>query len=95
MTVTAEDPSGSKATTSLTINVTDFDEPPEITSGDITIYYEENGTITVSTYRATDPEGRPIVWTLSGTAADVFTITGGQLRFRSPPDFENSGEPSL
>ena len=91
MTVTAEDPSGSKATTSLTINVTDVDEPPEITSGDITIYYEENGTGTVSTYRATEPEGRPIVWTLSGAAADVFTITGGLLKFKSPPDFENLG----
>ena len=63
---------------------------PEITSGDIAIYYAENGTGTVSTYRATDPEGRSIVWTLSGTAADVFTITGGQLKFKNPPGLRES-----
>ena len=28
-------------------------------------------------------------WTLSGTDAGAFTIEGGALRFKSPPDYEN------
>ena len=92
VTVTVEDPSLSKATTSLTIEATDVNEIPEITSGDITIYYAESDTATVSTYRATDPEGRPIVWTLSGNDADDFTITGGLLKFNTPPDYESAGD---
>ena len=40
----------------MTIEVTDVDENATITSGYGTIYYEENGTGTVATYRAEDPE---------------------------------------
>ena len=36
-----------------------------------------------------DPEGNKIFWTLSGADAGVFTIEGGALRFKSPPDYEN------
>ena len=88
MTVTAEDPNGFKDTVSLTIKVTDVNEGPEITSGYGTVDYGENGTGTVGTYVAADPERKSIIWTLSGDDDDLFTIDGGLLKFKTTPDYE-------
>ena len=64
------------------------DRPP--TSDDpVKFDYKENGTDPVHRYGATDPEGKKIFWTLGGPDAADFTIVGGDLRFRSPPDYEN------
>ena len=68
VTVTVKDPSGATDTHSLTIAVEDVNEAPTITSGDSYIYYAENGRGNVAAYRADDPEGRSIVWTLTDTA---------------------------
>ena len=73
-----------------------------------TIMYAENGEDPVATFTATDPEGAtPITWSLATDAAiegvdaadiadgdDHFMIDeDGELKFSSPPDFENpSGE---
>ena len=56
--------------------------------------YRENGTSTVYTFRASDPQGSPIAWAHAGSDADDFTITRdgsgrGLLAFNNPPDFEN------
>ena len=75
-------------TINVTINVTDSNEPPEITAGAATVNYDENETSTVETYTATDPEGATIAWSLSGTDASDFLISQGELTFRSPPDYE-------
>ena len=92
VTVTAEDPSGERDTHSLTIVVDDVEEPPAITSGDVYIYYAENGRGTVATYRADDPEGRSIEWSLTGTDADEFSFVRGVLRFKNAPDHETKNE---
>ena len=93
VTVTAEDPSGARDTHSLTIEVTNVNEPPAITSGDApTVYYAENGRGSVAAYRAEDPEGSGIVWSLSGTDEQNFTISNGVLRFKVSPDFETKME---
>ena len=89
VTVTAEDPDGRKDTVTLTINVTNVDEAPVITSGYGTIYYAENGTGTVGTYVVSDPERDTITWTLDGNDKELFTIDGGLLKFKTPPDYEN------
>ena len=70
VTVTAEDPSGLRDTLSLTIEVTDVNEPPEFTAGDFAVYYAENGRGSAATYKAADPEGKPIRWDLNGTDAE-------------------------
>ena len=58
-----------------------------------TIEYLENGTGSVATYTATDPEGTAITsWSLTGTDADAFTIEGGVLRFAKPPDYEDPAD---
>ena len=88
VTVTAEDPSGARDTHSLTIAVENVDEPPVITSGDVYIYYAENGRGTVAQYRAEDPEGRSIEWSLTGTDVEDFTFVRGVLRFRESPDYD-------
>ena len=65
------------------------DAPPLIPGAETVFNYAEKGTGPVTTYRARDPEGNKIFWTLSGTDAGAFTIDGGALRFKSPPDYEN------
>ncbi len=50
--------------------------------------YAENGTAPVAAFIAHDQDGDPIEWSLSGPDEDVFTIDGGVLAFREPPDFE-------
>ena len=92
VTVTAEDPSGEIDTHSLTISVDDVDEPPVITSGDVYIYYAENGRATVAAYRADDPEGRSIEWSLTGVDVEHFTFVRGVLKFKIPPDYEDEDE---
>ena len=53
------------------------------------IEYPENQTSPVHDFAASDPEGvTPIVWTLSGTDMNYFTINGGVLAFKSSPDYE-------
>ena len=50
--------------------------------------YAENGDTPIITYRARDPETKPVFWTLAGMDARHFTIFGGELSFKSPPNFE-------
>ena len=91
VTVTATDPSGEFATVTMTIAVTDENEPPEVTIRS-TVRYAENGADPVDTYTATDPERGTITWTLSGTDMDDFRISKvndkGVLEFRTPPNYE-------
>ena len=50
--------------------------------------YAENGTAPVAVFFAHDQDGDVIEWSLSGPDEDVFTINGGVLAFREPPDYE-------
>ena len=87
VTVKATDPTNASDTISVTIAVTDVNEKPEL-SGVEYVAYAENATSTVATYTARDPEKRTITWTLVGDDEEFFTVTGGTLRFKSPPDHE-------
>ena len=80
------------ATITVTINVTDSNEPP-VLSGSAAVSYPENGTGPVSTYTAIDPEGATIDWSLKGTDAAKFTIDGGVLEFKASPDYEDPLNP--
>ena len=65
VTVTATDPGDLSDSVNVTIKLTDVDEGPEIAGDDISRDYRENGTGSVATLRATDPERRPVVyWSL-------------------------------
>ena len=75
-------------TIAVTINVQDVNDPP-VLSGSSTVDYLENGIGAVATYTATDPESQPINWGLFGADEDEFSITGGVLRFLTPPDYDD------
>ena len=93
VTVTATDPSGLSATVNVTIKVTNVDEDPTLT-GPASPRVAENipTTTAVATYVAMDDEddntGTAIRWSLAGTDAADFSITGGVLRFKSAPNYE-------
>ena len=73
----------------VTVTVEAVNEPPDVT-GDDTVSYQENGTASVATYRATDPEGSDITWELSGTDSSAFGISEtGVLTFLNAPDYES------
>ena len=70
VTVTATDPGGLSDSVDVTIKLTDEDEGPEIAGDDVSRDYPENGTGSVATLRAMDPEGRRTVyWSLLATGA--------------------------
>ena len=75
------------ATVTVTIAVSDVDEPPTVTIRS-TVRYAENGADPVDTYTVTDPENGNINWDLSGADVDDFTLTNGVLAFKTPPNFE-------
>ena len=88
VTVTATDPSGESDSITVTINVTNVDEAPDI-GFSASIDYLENHMGKVASYTATDPEGASITWKLSGDDSEDFHIsTGGELTFKTPPDHE-------
>ena len=78
-------------TLDVTITVEEVDEAPEFRSGSqYSFVYKENGTSAIYTYRATDPEGDDVSWSLSGTDSDAFTMSEtGVLAFSGPPDYES------
>ena len=73
----------------ITVRVTDVDEPPVLTGSPTSVVpYDENNTAQVARYTATDPEGRTVIWTVTGTDADDFTISNGVLNFSPAPNYE-------
>ena len=82
----------------VTVNVTNVNEPPTITTTSRSatdLSQNENRTSRLYTYRATDPEGGAITWTVGGVDRRFFAIDErGQFAFgaTSPPDFEQPGD---
>ena len=72
----------------VTIRVTPVDEPPTLTGPTSVPPYDENNTAQVARYTATDPEGKTIIWSVTGTDAEDFDISNGVLTFKSPPNYE-------
>ena len=73
----------------VTVTVGDVNEPP-VATGTVTFTYRENGTATIYTFKATDPERSAIAWSVSGTDEDDFTISEtGVLSFASSPNYES------
>ena len=91
VTITVTDSFSDSASIDVTITVTDADEAPNVT-GDATKEYAENGTGSVATYTAVDPELAAVKWSLSGADAPLFTIEGGVLAFVKSPSFEARGD---
>ena len=93
VTVEARDEGSNIGTLEVVVTVTNAagpEEPTITTTSRPALTYQENGTGTVYTYRARDPQGGSITWSLRGTDAWNFNISNtGALNFASPPDFES------
>ena len=79
----------------VTVTVEAVDEAPEFRSGSRTAFsYRENGAAALYTYRATDPEGADVTWSVTGADHDDFEISkeGGVLTFREPPDHDEPAD---
>ena len=78
----------------VTVTVEEVNEPPTISTTSKTDFtYTENGSATIYTFKASDPEKGNIEWSVTGTDGDDFTISEtGVLSFTSPPDFENPAD---
>ena len=90
VTITAADSNNNSSSLDVTVNVTDVDEAPEI-AGSTAVDYAENGTASVATYTASDPEGETgITWSLSGVDSGDFSLNTGVLAFSASPDYEDA-----
>ena len=74
------------------INSTGAEEPSITTTSRPSLTLQENGTGTIYTFRARDPQGRPVLWSLEGDDASNFTISDGVLTFDGLPDFEDPAD---
>ena len=92
LTVEASDGTNT-ATQAVTITVTPVDEPHTLTELFRVSSYAENGTGSVAEYSVSDlEENESVTWALAGADRGDFTIAGGVLRFRTPPDFEHPAD---
>ena len=66
-----------------------FDHPAYAQTADTTIDYPENGTTAVATFVAYDQDGDAIRWSLRGLDVALFSIDGGMLAFKKPPNYED------
>ena len=66
-----------------------FGHPTYAQTADTSIGYAENSTATVAAFVAYDQDGDAITWSLSGPDDDLFTIDGGLLAFKEPPNYED------
>ena len=112
VTVTASDGTGSDSV-AVTVTLTDVDEqppappdpgsspnnPPVIGGGaTVTITVKENATGSIgSAFTATDADGDTITWSVGGTGASSFNISGGQLSLASGAtlDYETKASYSI
>ena len=75
--------------------VQNLNSRPFFSSISATIEFAENGSGTVYTPAATDPDSNALTYTInSGADADKFELVGGALTFKQAPDFENPTDAS-
>ena len=78
----------------VAVNVEAVDEAPEFRRSSRDIFsYRENGASSLYTYRATDPEGAEVAWSVSGTDGGDFEISAsGVLSFEEAPDYDDPSD---
>ena len=92
VTVRARDEGGKIGELPVTVTLTNVNERPTIT-GAAEASIEEEGTLFVDAYTASDPESATIAWQpLAGSDADKFEFnsSNGRLAFKAAPDFEDA-----
>ena len=91
VTVQATDSNSNRGDHAVTVTVNDVNETPTVPTGNASITVAENSTGTLARYSSSDPEGRTIQWSVTGTDAGAFRIdSSGNLAFYGAPDYENA-----
>ena len=93
LTITATDLASNSSVLDLTINlVDDTGSAPEFTQASANVTVDENVVGVIYQASASDVDGDPIAYSLDGADAAAFTIdsSSGDLRFTSPPDYEQA-----
>ena len=63
---------------------------PRLDVDDDSLRYRENGTTSVATFSADDPDDDDLSWHVDGLDSKAFKVSDrGVLRFKTSPDFEN------
>ncbi len=89
---TVSNASGTSSAVTHTLNVSSVDDAPSFAKTSATVSVAENKTATGYTASATDGDGDPVTYSISGGAdASLFELTGGALSFKSAPDFDTPG----
>ena len=95
LTITATDLANNSSALDLTINlVDDTGNAPVFTQSSVSINVDENSAGSVYQAQASDADGDPLVYSIDGTDAALFTIdsSSGELNFKTPPDFEQPAD---
>jgi Ca2+-binding RTX toxin-like protein len=90
VSATARDAAGNADPTpaAIVFSIVPSDLPPVISSGGVASFVE-NGTGVAYQAEGSDPEGKPLTWSLGGPDAVLFAINAaGAVRFLAAPDFE-------
>ena len=76
---------------SLSINITDANDPPVTPANAVSINVAEDSTEVIYTASASDADGDELGYSIDGDDASKFSIgaSSGALQFISPPDYEN------
>ena len=90
VTVQARD--GTNTTSrNVTVTVVNVNEGVTLT-GPSTATVEEGSKGVVATFSGGDPDGADVRWGIDGADEDLFTVSDGALRFKTPPDFESPAD---
>ena len=93
LTVSVSDGNNGSDSITVTINVTNINEPPRFSKTKITLSVVENvaiGTAIDNPFQATDPEGDTLTYSLRRSDRTAFSIDAntGQLKTDTPLDYE-------
>ena len=91
------DTTSDSGTLPITVEVTNVNEAPTISDGELVYMVDENTPTSeiIATFTASDPDADTVLtWTLAGTDQSDFEMVDGELRFKAVPDFEMPLTPS-
>jgi Ca2+-binding RTX toxin-like protein len=92
-TYTVSDGNGGFDTSTLQVSITPVNDAPVITAGATEVSVPENTSPVLTTVSATDADGEPVQFSLSGADALLFRINAaGELTFAAAPNFEAPGD---
>ena len=97
ITVTATDPDAETATQTFSVSVSTANNPPAFSDPATAVDYLENGTDSIASFPAVDPDSDAITYSVVGTEGDghLFQFSSSEppeLSFKTSPDYERPSD---